>query len=93
AKRTGRLNVLGADGHLTGELVLDCLVAVRSTFAHIAAGGMRDQIRGGIARYSVDRQWFVPHFEKMLYDNALYLRAAVAWAKVERSLDPASISA
>ncbi|QQT69658.1 thioredoxin domain-containing protein [Brevibacterium casei] len=90
AKRTGRLNVLGADGHLTGELVPDCLVAVRSTFAHIAAGGMRDQIRGGIARYSVDRQWFVPHFEKMLYDNALYLRAAVAWAKVERSLDPAS---
>ena len=90
AKRTGRLGILGADGHLTGELVLDCLIAVRSTFAHIAAGGMRDQVRGGIARYSVDRQWFVPHFEKMLYDNALHLRAAVAWAKVERSLDPAS---
>ncbi len=90
AKRTGRLSILGADGHLTGEFVLDCLIAVRSTFAHIAAGGMRDQVRGGIARYSVDRQWFVPHFEKMLYDNALYLRAAVEWAKVESALDPTS---
>ncbi|RBP62899.1 hypothetical protein DFO66_1123 [Brevibacterium sanguinis] len=81
---------LGADGHLTGELALDCLIAVRNTFARIASGGMRDQVRGGIARYSVDRQWFVPHFEKMLYDNALYLRAAVQWTKVERSLNPDS---
>lgn len=86
----GRLGWLGADGHLTGELVLDCLIAVRSTLARIASGGMRDQVRGGIARYSVDRQWFVPHFEKMLYDNALYLRAVVAWAKVERALDSGS---
>jgi uncharacterized protein YyaL (SSP411 family) len=86
----GRLGWLGADGHLSGELVLDCLIAVRGTLARIASGGMRDQVRGGIARYSVDRQWFVPHFEKMLYDNALYLRAVVAWAKVERALDPAS---
>lgn len=86
----GRLGWLGADGHLTGELVLDCLIAVRSTLARIASGGMRDQVRGGIARYSVDRQWFVPHFEKMLYDNSLYLRAVVAWAKVERALDPGS---
>lgn len=86
----GRLSWLGADGHLTGELILDCLIAVRSTLARIASGGMRDQVRGGIARYSVDRQWFVPHFEKMLYDNSLYLRAVVAWAKVERALDPES---
>lgn len=86
----GRLGWLGADGHLTGELILDCLIAVRSTLARIASGGMRDQVRGGIARYSVDRQWFVPHFEKMLYDNSLYLRAVVAWAKVERALDPES---
>lgn len=86
----GAVDRLGADGHLEGELVLDCLIAVRSTFARIASGGMRDQVRGGIARYSVDRQWFVPHFEKMLYDNALYLRAAVQWAKVERALNPES---
>src|SRR5699024_3294413 len=64
ARADGRLGWLGADGHLSGELVLDCLIAVRATLARIAAGGMRDQVRGGIARYSVDRQWFVPHFEK-----------------------------
>ena len=45
----------------------------------MAAGGMHDQLGGGFARYSVDAQWLVPHFEKMLYDNAqllnLYLDA------------------
>jgi len=37
----------------------------------MAMGGIYDQIGGGFARYSVDRQWLIPHFEKMLYDNAL----------------------
>ena len=45
----------------------------------MAAGGIHDQLGGGFARYSVDAQWLVPHFEKMLYDNAqlvqLYLDA------------------
>jgi hypothetical protein len=41
----------------------------------MAAGGMYDQIGGGFARYSTDAYWLVPHFEKMLYDNALLLRA------------------
>jgi uncharacterized protein YyaL (SSP411 family) len=41
----------------------------------MAAGGMHDQLGGGFARYSVDDFWLVPHFEKMLYDNALLLRA------------------
>ena len=36
----------------------------------MAAGGIHDQLGGGFARYSVDAQWLVPHFEKMLYDNA-----------------------
>src|SRR5438874_171252 len=40
----------------------------------MARGGMYDQLAGGFARYSVDRTWTVPHFEKMLYDNALLLR-------------------
>jgi uncharacterized protein YyaL (SSP411 family) len=40
----------------------------------MASGGMYDQLAGGFARYSVDAQWVVPHFEKMLYDNALLLR-------------------
>jgi uncharacterized protein YyaL (SSP411 family) len=46
----------------------------------MAAGGMYDQLAGGFARYSVDEEWLVPHFEKMLYDNAQLARAYVqAW--------------
>jgi uncharacterized protein YyaL (SSP411 family) len=45
------------------------------TLRAMAAGGIYDQIGGGFARYSVDDQWIVPHFEKMLYDNALLARA------------------
>ncbi len=48
---------------------------VTTTLDAMAAGGMYDQIGGGFARYSVDGQWLVPHFEKMLYDNALLVRA------------------
>ncbi|MFD4142444.1 thioredoxin domain-containing protein [Streptomyces sp. NPDC058572] len=40
----------------------------------MARGGMYDQLGGGFARYAVDREWVVPHFEKMLYDNALLCR-------------------
>ena len=45
------------------------------TLRRMAAGGIYDQIGGGFARYSVDAHWLVPHFEKMLYDNALLARA------------------
>ena len=45
----------------------------------MARGGMYDQLAGGFARYSVDAQWVVPHFEKMLYDNALLLRVYLHW--------------
>jgi uncharacterized protein YyaL (SSP411 family) len=52
---------------------------VLETCDHMAAGGIRDHLGGGFARYSVDAEWLVPHFEKMLYDNAqltqLYLDA------------------
>ena len=44
--------------------------AVRITLDHIAQGGIYDHVGGGFARYSVDSHWLVPHFEKMLYDNA-----------------------
>src|SRR5687767_15184764 len=50
------------------------LEAARHSFLAMARGGIHDQIGGGFARYSVDAQWLVPHFEKMLYDNALLLR-------------------
>ena len=52
----------------------DSLAMVRSTGAAMARGGMYDQLAGGFARYSVDAGWVVPHFEKMLYDNAQLLR-------------------
>ena len=45
------------------------------TLHAMAGGGMYDQVGGGFARYSVDARWLVPHFEKMLYDNALLARA------------------
>jgi uncharacterized protein YyaL (SSP411 family) len=46
----------------------------RATAEAMARGGLYDQLAGGFARYSVDDRWVVPHFEKMLYDNALLLR-------------------
>src|ERR1700687_6137809 len=47
---------------------------VRHTLTKMARGGIYDQIGGGFHRYSVDERWLVPHFEKMLYDNALLAR-------------------
>ena len=47
------------------------------TLDSMASGGIYDQLGGGFARYSVDREWVVPHFEKMLYDNAQLVRAYV----------------
>ncbi len=52
----------------------DALTMVGVTAERMARGGMYDQLAGGFARYSVDDRWVVPHFEKMLYDNALLLR-------------------
>lgn len=58
--------------------------AVCRTFEAMARGGMYDQLGGGFARYSVDRFWRVPHFEKMLYDNAMLLRAYLHWLRALR---------
>ncbi|WP_167396251.1 thioredoxin domain-containing protein [Streptomyces bobili] len=55
----------GADG---------ALQMARDTCERMARGGIYDQLGGGFARYAVDRDWIVPHFEKMLYDNALLCR-------------------
>ena len=65
--RTGGTN--GGDPELL-ELPL-------ATFRAMARGGIYDQVGGGFARYSVDADWTVPHFEKMLYDNALLVRHGV----------------
>ncbi|HEX5741822.1 MAG TPA: thioredoxin domain-containing protein, partial [Pilimelia sp.] len=53
----------------------ESLEMARHTAEAMARGGIYDQLAGGFARYSVDATWTVPHFEKMLYDNALLLRA------------------
>jgi uncharacterized protein YyaL (SSP411 family) len=55
------------------------------TLEAMARGGMYDQIGGGFARYSVDAGWVVPHFEKMLYDNALLLGAYTHWWRRTRN--------
>jgi uncharacterized protein len=53
-----------------------------ATAGRMARGGMYDQLAGGFARYSVDARWVVPHFEKMLYDNALLLRGYAHLARI-----------
>ena len=53
----------------------EALVMVEHTLDAMARGGIQDQIAGGFSRYSTDRKWLIPHFEKMLYDNALLLLA------------------
>ena len=58
----------------------NALEMAEGTLRKMAEGGMYDQIGGGFARYSVDHRWLVPHFEKMLYDNAQLARVYLhAW--------------
>ena len=55
----------------------NALTMARDSFRAMARGGIYDQLGGGFARYAVDDRWLVPHFEKMLYDNALLARLGV----------------
>jgi len=61
------------------------LQMVEETCEAMARGGMYDQLTGGFARYSTDAEWVVPHFEKMLYDNALLLSLYAEWARASGS--------
>ena len=63
------------------------LEMVRATFGHMARGGIYDQVGGGFARYATDVAWLVPHFEKMLYDNALLARLGVHLWQATGDLD------
>ncbi|HYC51031.1 MAG TPA: thioredoxin domain-containing protein [Gemmatimonadaceae bacterium] len=72
------------------EAALD---AARHTFLQMARGGIHDQIGGGFSRYSVDAQWLVPHFEKMLYDNALLLRVGTHLVQAVPGPDQGEIAA
>jgi uncharacterized protein len=67
------LEFLLREGHRTGNRKLDEMV--ETTLDRMAKGGIYDHVGGGFHRYSTDRQWLVPHFEKMLYDNALLVVA------------------
>lgn len=64
---------------LDPEVGKEALHMASKTLDAMARGGIYDQLRGGFARYSVDAQWVVPHFEKMLYDNALLIRVYAHW--------------
>jgi uncharacterized protein YyaL (SSP411 family) len=61
------------------------LLMAERTLTAMARGGLYDQLGGGFARYSVDNKWVVPHFEKMLYDNALLLRVYAHWWRLSGS--------
>ncbi|MFN8146448.1 MAG: thioredoxin domain-containing protein [Candidatus Nanopelagicales bacterium] len=60
----------------------EALAMAEGTLRAMAGGGMYDQLGGGFARYSVDTDWVVPHFEKMLYDNGLLLRVYAHWWRI-----------
>ncbi len=68
---------------LTGDT--KALAMAEATLEAMARGGLYDQLGGGFARYSVDKSWIVPHFEKMLYDNALLLRVYAHWHRLTGS--------
>jgi uncharacterized protein YyaL (SSP411 family) len=71
--------------HRTGEA--NALEMVDLTLTQMASGGIYDQLGGGFHRYSTDARWLVPHFEKMLYDNALLARVYLhAWQVTGRPL-------
>lgn len=64
-----------------------CLQMTESTLLHMRKGGIFDQIGFGFSRYSTDQQWLTPHFEKMLYDNAMLLMAyAKAYQQTQNPL-------
>jgi len=68
------------------------LAMVEATLAAMAAGGIRDQVGGGFHRYAIDRAWRIPHFEKMLYDNALLASVYLEAYQVTRRDDFAAVA-
>jgi len=70
----------------------DALQMVLTTLREMAKGGMRDQLGGGFHRYSVDAHWFVPHFEKMLYDQAQLAASYVEAYQITRDPSYADVA-
>ncbi|MCE8000766.1 MAG: thioredoxin domain-containing protein [Rhodobiaceae bacterium] len=88
--QTGLLDVLWRAHIATGNQEL--ATAVITALTHMCEGGIYDHLGGGFARYSVDADWLVPHFEKMLYDNALLIdRMTEVWQENKDPLFAARI--
>ena len=68
------------------------LEVARITLVRMADGGIHDQLGGGFCRYSVDAEWAIPHFEKMLYDNALLVALYADLARVTEDPRPADVA-
>lgn len=85
------LNFLLQQAHLTKDNQL--LDFVENTLDQMALGGIFDQVSGGFARYSTDEQWHIPHFEKMLYDNAQLMQVySKAYLQFQKPLYKAIVS-
>ena len=69
-----RMHLHRLHGEIGSKATRPELDIVETSLQHMANGGIYDQLGGGFHRYSVDAEWLVPHFEKMLYDNALLSR-------------------
>ncbi len=83
--QTGLLDVLWRAHIATGRA--DFSQATTTALTHMCEGGIYDHLAGGFSRYSVDAQWLAPHFEKMLYDNALLIdRLAEQWSETKNPL-------
>ncbi len=79
------LDLLLRNGHESGDEF--ALHMVRHTLRKMAHGGVYDQLGGGFCRYSVDAEWSIPHFEKMLYDNGLMMTLySAAWQEYREPL-------
>ncbi|RXF69550.1 thioredoxin domain-containing protein [Hansschlegelia zhihuaiae] len=86
--QAGVLEMMLRAGRRTGDETLAAPALL--TLRRMAAGGIYDHVGGGFARYSVDGRWLVPHFEKMLYDNAQLLPL---FASLGRDVDDARLTA
>lgn len=89
------LLALRATGAAAGrkQLCEDLDYAVNRSLTAMARGGLYDQVGGGFCRYSVDEQWLIPHFEKMLYDNGQLLGVyAKAWRRYREPLYEAVVA-
>ncbi|MCQ9386531.1 thioredoxin domain-containing protein [Brevibacterium moorei] len=88
---TDRADNTDSTGDSAPQPNASALTLARRTLLNLATGGIRDHLRGGLFRYTVDAAWRVPHFEKMLGDNAMYLQIACDWYRLEHRLDPGSV--